>query len=94
LQNEVDGLKQFKLTIETQEKMAVINRYAELLDEEVIEKYTNSVNDFSLDNLEKELAFELVKTNPTVFSNQPAPQIVPKDEGPVGIEAVLSKYKK
>lgn len=94
LQNEVDGLKQFKLTIETQEKMAVINRYAELLDEEIIEKYTNSVNDFSLDNLEKELAFELVKTNPTVFSNQPAPQIVPKDEGPVGIEAVLSKYKK
>ena len=49
----------------------------------------------SKEDLEKELCFKLVKSNPTAFSKNAAPQYLPKDDGPKsGLEEILSKYKK
>jgi hypothetical protein len=92
LNSELDGLKEFKTKTESQEKEEVITRYSELLDETILNPYKEKIADYTVDNLEKELAFELVKTNPTVFTKNP--QYVPKDDQKGGIEDILSKYKK
>jgi hypothetical protein len=46
--------------------------------------------------LDKELAYELVKANQSVFTNGgQAPKFVPKEEiGVGGLEEILTKYKK
>lgn len=92
LQTELDGLKEYKLKVDKQEKEAVVARYEELLDEEVIGTYTTKLAEMTVESLEKELAFELVKSNPTVFTKNP--QMVPKNQPKGGIEGILDKYKK
>lgn len=97
LTSENEGLKQFKLDTEMAEKRAVVDSYAEQLDEEVINEYTNEkLADMSKDDLEKELCYKLVKANPSVFSKaEPTPIVLPKADAPkTGIEGILSKYKK
>lgn len=93
---ELNELKTYKLNIETAEKEAVISKYKEKVSEEVISKYTEAIADYALEDLEKELAFEMVKNNPDVFSKNTAekPQFVPKDVNLSGVERILSKYKK
>lgn len=92
LQTELDGLKEYKLKVDKQEKEAVVTRYEELLDEEVVSTYTAKLAEMTVESLEKELAFELVKSNPTVFTKNP--QMVPKNQPKGGIEGILDKYKK
>lgn len=90
---EVEGLKEYKLDVEKQEKAAVLESYSELLDETVLAKYTDEViASYSATELDKELAYELKKTNPAVFSKEPT--IVPKDLPKSGIEEILTKYQK
>ena len=50
----------------------------------------------STDELEKELAFTLVQTKPTLFSNEDRISgRAPKDDTPEeGIAGILSRYKK
>lgn len=96
LSEEVESLREFKANIETNEKVAIIEKYSEKISEEVLGKYTEALADYTADSLEKELAFEMVKGNPDIFSknNEPKPQFVPKDENITGIVDILSKYKK
>ena len=62
----------------------------------VIQRYKNKVYKRVVADLDKELAYEMVKGNPTLFSLEPQqPQYIPKDEGAKGgLEAILSKYTK
>ena len=53
---------------------------------------TNCVSYDSATELDKELAYELKKTNLEVFTK--TPQYLPKDTPNTGIEAILAKYKK
>ena len=94
LTEEVEGLKQFKLDVEKHEKEEVLSSYAELLSEDVLAKYTDEViASYSAADLDKELAYELKQSNPSVFSQQP--QIIPTHTPVVsGIEAILTKYQK
>ena len=95
LNEELETLKNYKLEIENKEKQAVIDKYSEQLDEEVIAKYTEKISEYSVSNLEKDLAFELVQANPTIFTTNPQSLRVPKDNTPKeGIERILEKYKK
>lgn len=49
----------------------------------------------SISDLEKELAFELVKSTPSIFSKDEAEEgYVPIDVPLTGIEAIITKYKK
>lgn len=93
LTEELEGLKQYKLDKENAEKKAVIDSYAELLTEEVLATYTQEkVASFTAAELDKELAYEVKKSNPSVFSKNPQ-TLIPKDEQLTGVEALLAKYK-
>lgn len=96
LNQELDSLKEYKLQQETNEKQAVIDKYAKELDEDVMQKYTEKLNEYSVSDLEKELAFELVNANPTIFSHQTQSDsgYIPKDSHTSGVEGILEKYRK
>lgn len=96
LNQELDSLKEYKLQQETNEKQAVIDKYAKELDEDVMQKYTEKLNEYSVSDLEKELAFELVNANPTIFSHQTqsGSGYIPKDSHTSGVEGILEKYRK
>lgn len=95
LTEELDNLKEYKLQVEMQEKQTVINSYAELLSEEVLANYTGEkIASYTATDLDKELAYELKKSNPSVFSKEGA-KLLPKDESPLtGLDALLAKYQK
>lgn len=95
--NELNGknaeLETYKANVVKAEKEAVVSSYAEMLSDEKIaefkanfDKYENAIE------LDKELAYELKKSNPSVFAREP--QYIPKDAPTGGLEDILSKYKK
>ena len=90
--------QQVKAEIEKKEKQAVVAKYEKLLDAEVIEAYNAKLDEYTdIKMLDKDLAYELVSTNGSVFTanGHPQPAYVPKDEGAGnGLEAILNKYKK
>jgi hypothetical protein len=94
LTEEVEGLNSYKTNIENNEKQAVIDSYAELLNEEVLAEYEAKIAEYTVTDLDKELAYELKKNNMSVFTKEPSAQRIPKDQERTGIEAILSKYKK
>ena len=94
LQSQVDALTAYKLDIEKQEKEAIILKYSERLSAEVITDYTNRIAEFSAVELDKELAYALVSTNPSVFSASSTDDgLVPKNQNKTGIEALLEQYR-
>ena len=96
LNSELETLRNYKLEIELKEKIAVIERYSLQLEPEVVESFKNRVDEFTKEELEKELAFVLVQTKPTIFTNnENKKDFIPKEDmPPSGIEAILTKYKK
>ena len=96
LTEENASLNSFKTEIEKQQKQAVISKYSELLDEEVLNTYSEKLDTYTAKDLDKELAYELVNANQSVFTNGNQNQgYIPKEEPTVGgLEEILSKYKK
>ena len=94
LKEELDSLKQYKLGIENEQKDSVIKEYSELLSEEILEKYRNNKDAYSIEDLDKELAYELKKNNSSAFTKHDENSYVPKNVPVDGIAAILSKYKK
>lgn len=96
LNEEVETLRSFKLEVEKTEKQAVIAKYSKKVSEDILADYSERLVDFTAADLDKELAYEMVKGNPTLFSLEPQqPQYIPKDEGAKGgLEAIISKYTK
>ena len=94
LTTEIEGLKEFQNKEVKAKKEAVIASYSEQLDEEALKPFNEKIDEYSIEDLDKELAYTLVKAKPALFSeNQTG--FVPKDNGNEGgIEAILSKYKK
>lgn len=93
LTNELETLKDYKNSVEAQEKEQVIASYSELLNNEILDSYKSKISEYSsATELDKELAYELKKTNLEVFTK--TPQYLPKDTSNTGIEAILAKYKK
>ena len=94
LNAENEELKEFKYNVEKQQKEAVLGEYEMQLTEEVLDSYREKIDEYSAIELDKELAYELKKTNPTVFSKEPQSGYTPKDGLKGGIEEILSKYVK
>lgn len=94
LNGELNTLKEYKLNIETQQKQAVINEYSEHLSEEILDSYKAKISDYTVEELDMRLAYELKKSNSSVFTKNSEEGFVPKDTPADGLTAILSKYKK
>ena len=98
LNEEIATLNSFKAGVEKNEKKAVIAKYEKLLSADVIDTYTAKIDDYAdAKALDKDMAYELVSTNQSVFTNNgnPQPAYVPRDTSAGnGLGAILDKYKK
>ena len=95
LNEELASLKEYKLSVETREKEAVIDEYSEHLAEDILNGYRENIGNYTAEELDMRLAYELKKSNSSIFSNKPADEgIAPKDTQVDGLTAILSKYKK
>ena len=96
LTEENASLNSFKTEVEKQQKQAVISKYTELLDEDVLNTYSENLDKYTAKDLDKELAYELVSANQSVFTNGGQNNgFIPKEEPAMtGLEEILSKYKK
>ena len=97
LNEEIATLNSFKAGVEKNEKKAVIAKYEKLLSADVIDTYTAKIDDYAdAKALDKDMAYELVSTNQSVFANNgnPQPAYVPRDTSVTGLGAILDKYKK
>ena len=95
LTEENQALATFKADVVMKEKEAVIEHYSTLLDAEVIEPFKEKLDEMTKEELDKELAYALVQSKPTLFSiKENDPAYVPKDDVvPTGIEGILARYK-
>ena len=98
LNEQLEALNTYKLQVETSEKEAVLAKYAVKLSEEKINEYRESMADYTVQALDKELAFELVNADPSVFSvkNESEIDIIPKNDTHLksALELLLDKYEK
>lgn len=94
LSTENTDLKNFKLNIETQQKLAVIDEYNGKISEDILDSFKEKIQDYTVLDLDMQLAYELKKSNPSVFSKSSNPDYVPKQKQLTGVEAILSHYEK
>ena len=93
LNSENESLNEFKAATELKEKEAVIEKYSTLLEEDQINSFKEKLDEFTKEELDKEMAFALVQTKSTIFTNEDN-GFVPKDEPNLtGIEAILERQK-
>ena len=93
LNSEKDALNEFKVAAELKEKEAVIEKYTTLLEEEQVNNFREKIDEFTKEELDKELAFVLVQSKSTIFTNDES-GFIPKDEPELtGIEAALERQK-
>ena len=95
LKNEIEALKSYKLGIENKQKESVLSEYENQLSDEILNSYKEKINEYSVIDLDKELAYELKKTNISAFTKQPEQKFVQKN-GIVktGLDEILNKYVK
>ena len=92
LNAEKDSLDEFKRATELREKESVIDKYVTLLEEEQLKTFRDQIDEFTKEQLDKELAFVLVQSKSTIFTNDDG--FIPKDEPTLtGIEAILERQK-
>ena len=93
LTSEKDALSEFKHAAELKEKEMVIDKYVTLLEEEQLKNFRDNIESFTKEQLDKELAFVLVQSKSTIFTNDNS-GFIPKDEPALtGIEAILERQK-
>lgn len=95
LTEELESLKTFKKDIENQSKEAVVSEYSDKLPETVLDTYRAKFDDYTVEDLDMHLAYELKKSNASVFTQASSNGCIPKDNAPrSGVEEILSRYKK
>lgn len=94
LKTKYQKLEEANTSYENEKKNELLTKYSVKLDSEVIEKYRNDLSNYTYTDLDKNLAYELVKADDSIFSlNNGEGQAIPKADEPLsGIEAALSKY--
>ena len=93
LTEELESLRTFKKSIEDQSKEAVISEYSDKLSETVLDTYRAKFDEYTAEELDMHLTYELKKTGASVFT-QTSTGCIPKDDAPMsGVEAILSSYK-
>lgn len=90
---ENKGLKQYKLSIEAEQKNAVFTEYKDKLSEEILDTYREKAAEYSVADLDKELAYELKKTNFSFYEKKDNGYLR-KDVQKNGIDEILARYVK
>ena len=96
LEEEVTSLKDYKAAVEKEKKLAIINTYSSVLSDDVIEDFTNRIDEYADEiSLDKDMAYALKKSNFSIFNQ--TPEYIPtpaagNDDG--GLRELLSQYKK
>ena len=90
---ENEGLKQYKLSIEAEQKNAVFTEYKGKLSEEILDTYREKAAEYSVADLDKELAYELKKTNFSFYEKKDNGYLR-KDVQKNGIDEILARYVK
>lgn len=93
LNSQISELETYKKNVEQAEKQAVIEKYSKKLDEATIQKFNDEIENYTVTDLEKELAFSLVNSDTSIFGADNG-GIIPTNLQPTGIEAILAKYSK
>lgn len=97
LNTEVETLNEFKLQVETNAKEAVIEKYAIRMDEEILAPYREKIADYTVETLDRELAFELVNSTPSIFELEQSREgdLIPKNTNAEksSLELILDGYK-
>lgn len=93
---ERDELATYKKNIVDNEKKNVIAGYADQLDADIIETYTQNLDKYTAEQLDMELTYKLKITRPEIFSKNNIPSAyIPKDVTVTGtLETLLAKYEK
>lgn len=95
LQEQNEALSSFKAEVEKREKEQVLSKYEDLLDSDVVNSFSERLDEFTAQDLDKELAYALVSSNTSVFTKGANTGLIPKTEEPVsGLNALLDKYKR
>ena len=92
LETEVERLKDYKYQIEKNQKECEIAKYSDKIDAEAIEQFTTNIDNYTIENLKKELAFTFVQ-NSNLFEKEDDNALEPKEEVLTGIAVILSKYE-
>lgn len=92
INTQLETLKEYKLNVETQEKLDALKIYENSLKTEVIDAFKEKIDQYTLTELKKELAYSLVGENPETFSKNVVPR-VPKEKEPDALTSILDKYK-
>ena len=94
LTEENESLKVYKKSIEDQSKEAVVAEYIDKLSEEVLDTYKAKFEEYTAEELDMHLAYELKKSNPSGFA-QTQGNIIPKGNPQrSGVEEILARYKR
>lgn len=98
LTGELSTLKEYKDKIENSAKQALIEKYTALLETETLKTISENIGNYSIIDLEKELAYQAVQKNPNVFSKQADedPLRIPNGESEnySGATKILMKHKR
>ena len=101
--SENEKLVSFKKTVETEKKLAILDKYSEHLDADTLAKLKESVDTFSVDQFKKEVCTAAVESNMGIFSKseETEPTLVYTgttnfNDSPFesGVERLINKYKK
>ena len=91
---KVADLESFKAKIELDEKQAVLAKFSKKVDADTINSYREKLSDFTAEGLEKELAYEMVKADESLFTVQEGAGYIPQEHQVSDVEALLNSYKK
>ena len=94
LSAENETLKQYKLSIETEQKNSVFAEYEGKLSEDILNTYREKASEYSVSDLDKELAYELKKANFSIYDKKPENGYLRKDAQKTGIDEILARYVK
>lgn len=96
---QVEELTSYKTEIEKNEKLAVIEKYSQTLSEEIVNNFTENIDNYTLETLKSAIAIEVVTVNEELlFNNSNEENVVVTDvedhQYTSGAAKLMAKHKK
>lgn len=95
--SEKETLVAFKTSVEKEKKTEILNDMNSHLTEELIEKFTNDMDKYTVDDFKKEVYAASVENDATIFNKKEEPDLFFKGNQNIkpqsGMEALLEKFK-